>query len=248
MKKICIALMVLMLVTGCSSNSVNLDKLSPEEQYQVVQEKMQELTSAETKISVDLKMEYNGEVSSETYSMTMKMADMDKQEKLSAQITTSVEGYDMDMFFKDGYLYFEMMGIKIKSKMTDDIMSSYIEEYTNQSNIEDEMLIDIKSEKVGDDYVLSFKMSDEEINDLINTYLGSLVEEIGDVKTDISINSVTITADKDAHIKEQNVEMGIVIEVDGEKMELNLVTSVEYSNLNKTKIDFPKDLDEYKEY
>ncbi len=39
MKKICIALMVLMLVTGCSSNSVNLDKLSPEEQYQVVQEK-----------------------------------------------------------------------------------------------------------------------------------------------------------------------------------------------------------------
>ena len=162
-----------------------LDGKTPEELYEVSQQKLKEATSYSVNSTQEISMTYGEETMSMTQTVISKINGNDSYAKVYSDMD---EGLNMEAWYVDGTVYASMDGIKAKAQIT---KAEYMQKYMNADPSESTLLDipkswfdDIKFEKAEDNWVLNFVVSGEKYTELLsNTGVGGEIS--GDVNYQI---------------------------------------------------------------
>jgi len=165
--------------------------------------------------------------------------------EMKMEITTEASGMTLDMtsYYKDGYQYTEMMGMKIKTAMDQEEMQSSMGKLPD---FNDDAITDQSVTEAGGATTVSFVISGEAAQAYIDEALEG-IEGAEDVEVDLggASNGIKITATVDSSgnltelIQEQTSTTGGI--------ESTSLTKMSNIKIGKVAFDFPSDLDAYQE-
>ena len=258
MKKLTLVLSVLLvcalLLTSCAQQKDAYDL------YIEMTEAMQDVKSADASADIDMKMIISGEEFDIGIKMDMQQVVRSETDiELKADMTIDLgsigaligmKEISMHMYFVDGFMYYDMLGQKIK-------MDIDIEEAVEMLNAADFSASSFKFEKdaisssevktVGGDKEISFVLKGEVLNEMLDNFLAPLMQNMG--MGDIAINfgdvSYNALIGKDSLPKEEHMIFAVEIEVMGE----SATAEYDMTIINKAfdsidSIEFPN-FDEY---
>jgi hypothetical protein len=256
MKKTAVVLFILALCLGilasCNSDSDVDTKQSAYDLYQLANSKFDsvemsvDLTMTMEADGIELVILSNGIVKEVIRSET----DFDMESNMKISISSDLLGellaelteMQMQMYYKDGYLYQELLGQKMKTAISSDLAR-------NQSNIptlDESAIKDSKIEKNGDLTILTFTLDGKAMTNLAKQGLEQSGETMGDLS--ISDASVTAVIDQDGFLKEMKFAFSMSASQDGETAAIEFDYSIKVLSYNTTTINFPSDLDSYQEF
>lgn len=232
--------------------------------FMEVQKNMQDIKDAEFKMSMDMDMDMSeSEKMNTAMTATCKEIVKDKNDiQMEMKYKMNIPALETDMdgtaYIKDGVVYMDLMGQKVKVDSSNEMASMMQTVDTNEMlNITKEMVSDLQVKTEGSDTIYSFKMDPAKAID----YFKSNVKSYDDLSALADLNfdhmNVVITADDKQMVKKMDMDcaMASTIKADeGEKSEDSDVTmdisykiTVEYVSINTDlKIDFP-DFSKYQE-
>lgn len=244
MKKLLIGGLSLLLLTACSPKSTaKYTDLSANEQYKVAMETFKKVSSYTASVNVDMIMRYDGEEMSIPTVMDIKANNAQDINAMEMEIHQTIEGMDQTMYLKDGYIYISLMGQNMKMAVDNE----QIEELTKNAQVQeyDENMMNNLSSEVKDDLVyINFEMNDAYLNDLLAQFM-SVDELAEDVTVTIHSSKGTLITDINGNIVQNIMDIDMETTTDGMTIGLVMKTDMTYSDLNKTTISFPEDLDSY---
>lgn len=249
MKQILTLALALLLMAGCSNGtaaSVNLDGMSAEEQYQKSVEVMQVINELEAEMNMELTMSYNGETMTQDSLTTMKIRGINSDTP-EAEIAVSAAGQDMTMYLKDNMIYMDMLGTKVKTSAADSGIDSSVDQVELDA-YDPSVMLNLTSEKQGEDYLISYQMSQDLMNEYLGDQLSTLQQQIPGAEIQINDASATTLIDKNAQVKQMVLNIDMDMGAEGETINFNMAMTIDYKNLNNVTIAFPEDLDSYQEY
>ncbi|HLR81042.1 MAG TPA: DUF6612 family protein [Bacillota bacterium] len=239
------------------------DDLTAEEIYKKVVETSAEIESAE----ISLVMEQNIEVPSEDFTMetdsdfTMEMT-MDPLAFYQNGTTTAAADGETEEMMQEMYMADEGIFFYVEEEDTwvkmDDSMFSELNlmeglevDPTDQLEIMEQFVDELDFEETDDEYILQLKADGVELTSLVADYIEGflpegLEESPENLEDIIEINDMyqEIIVDKESFdMLGFNMEMDMVIENDGEKMNIGQNTTAEYSKVDEIdKIEVPQDV------
>lgn len=204
--------------------------------YAQMQAKSQSIADGNTYCHMDLSMAADGESMDMALDMNMLYKNINQPEKMEmmCQYSISSEGAQMPMmlWYKDGYYYTQFMDQKMKTK-TDVVsaMNAAMDPLQLAKSVDYFSDLDVKVE--GDKYILSYKMDDTKINDMITQVfsqmgLGSLTSSgmalnIHDITGDYTINS-------DFSYEKATISMVMDMTAQGSTLSMNLKGDISQLN------------------
>ncbi len=244
MKKIITLLFALVLLVGCGSND-SLANKTPDEQYKIVMDNTQNITSMEMDMDIAIDMIYGEESIAYDTSTNIKV-EMNKPDyKMS--MSMNVEDESFQIYVIDGYIYMDLMGMKIKTVMTDEVSSQY-EDKASVDMIEVDFISNLESKFENDVYTITYDVDDSVLTDIINEAMGNSIQDLGaDGNIIVENVSCQISFDKKGVINGQKMAFDIVFSDDENSMKIKYDMDCVFKNVNKTVIEFP-DLNDYVEY
>ena len=161
-----------------------LNDMTPEELYAHCREKLQNATSYSIVATQRIKMTYQGEKITTNQKVTNKVDGDNYYTQIDSDSLMGTE-LDMEAWYVDGIMYINSAGTKIKGEFDQDaFMQEYMGTDPSEStllNIPESWFEDIVFERDDDLWVLSFDISGEKYNEMLNNVgLGS-AEIVGDV-------------------------------------------------------------------
>jgi hypothetical protein len=216
--------------------------------YQTAQNRMSDAAG----VSMDMDMDISTEILGESYETTTVgpiITNRPSEDSLEMKMeqTTSGTGEDdivTTSYYKDGYLYTDMAGSKIKQEMSID---DALETASYSMPLLSSWVKDKSSAPVDGGVEVSLVLDGSAISDLIAPELAELGEEADDA----TIGDATITAVvlKDGSLASQILSMKISLTVEGMSLDMNFVITLSNIKVSDSaiKIDFPTDLDSYTE-
>lgn len=232
--------------------------------FMEVQKNMQDIKDAEFKMNMDMDMNMSGsETVNTTMTATCKEILKDKNDiQMEMKYKMSIPALETDMdgiaYIKDGVVYMDLMGQKVKVDGSNEMASMMQTVDTNEMlNITNEMVSDLQVKTEGSDTIYSFKMDPAKAID----YFKSNVKSYGDLSAlaDLSFDhmNVVITTDDKQMVKKMDMDCAMASTIkddedeknkdDNATMDLSYKVTVEYVNINTDlKIDFP-DFSKYQE-
>lgn len=158
-------------------------------------------------------------------------------------------GQKVEYVFADNVLYLEMMGIKMKSEVSEedigevlDIGASYIDDLSVEA------FSSVKTDKRADGSVeISCKGFTSEANEMISSLLDSL-KAIGDstkVELDKDKFEYVVVIGKDGKYESISMSLIINIDVDGDKLEVKYKANMAFNYEDAVKVKAPADADDY---
>lgn len=188
---------------------------SPEEIFNEAAAKNSKMTD------MDMTMIMNISIADEEMSMDvnseigMKASNMNTEEMVYAAdgtVGVSVAGMeqtvDTKMFYTDGYCYTETMGEKIKYAMDLESMMESVEQSNMAAGMNAEDMQELSMEKDGDNKVFTFVANPEKMNDMMQTTLGAMTEQLGeDVEVNITELKGECTVNKDGYYTNMKMTM-----------------------------------------
>lgn len=257
MKKLMGLMLALMLLVGCSNGGSNgqaggnqaasLESMSAEEQYKYAVDAMKDVTSMEANMLVNMVMSYNEETLPQETSVNMKMNNVQDINKMEAELIMNAMGTEMTMYISGGYIYMDSMGMKIKTVLTDDVVATSVGQ-TELNEYDPNTMTNLVSTRSGDDYVLSFDMSEAALQEYMGAELEALQEQVPGAEFTYNKAGGSMTIDKDGMPKQVTIDMDVDMGVDGDAIKLVMTMTIDYKNLNSTTVTLPEDIEEYKEY
>lgn len=162
--------------------------------------------------------------------------------KIAQNMETFGQSIDMTIYYKDGYLYTDVAGQKIKQKLS-------AEEAMKQANYSDmfpeEAIKDQSVKDVEGGVELSFVVDGSALKDMIAGELAELgTSEDGANFKDANV--VTVIS-KDGDLISQSIKMDFSMNIEGTDTEASIDVSISDIKIGDVKIDFPDDLDSYTE-
>lgn len=181
-------------------------------------------------------------------SMEMQMKMVMKMMASGTDIDDETFGQEMEMFFKDGYMYTEMYGEKIKQEMDYEEMlsgSGMVSVSNNELQLEAVKDGTIAVNKDGSkDLTLTVDM-----DKLLETQ-GMTKEMLSQMGADIDFGDtdVVISAgiDSNGMFNKQDMKMNMTVESMGESVTMEIDMKMNIKNVGNVKIEFPE-LEEYEE-
>lgn len=248
MKKLLGAVLALMLLVGCSnSNKVDLSKMNAEEQYRTAVDVMQKVKSMEADMQMDITLSMLGEEIKQSQNLVMKISDVTDLTKMKAEMILSSEEVEMTMYMNEGYMYMNLSGVKVKAKLDEAALNTSV----NQVELEQfdaSKMFNITTTTSGKDIIISYEMSEEAINEIVEQQLSALLAQYPEASFTFDKSNVSITMNEKAEIKQMIMSLGMSLTAEGQTLVMTLEMTVDYKNINNTKVTLPNDLDTYKEY
>lgn len=158
-------------------------------------------------------------------------------------------GQKVEYVFADNVLYIDMMGIKMKSEVSEEDIDEVLD--IGASNIDDfsvEVFSSVKTDKRADGSVeIRCKGFTSEANEMISSLLESL-EAIGDstkVELDKDNFEYVVVIGKDGRYESISMSLVINIDVDGDKLEVKYEANMAFNYEDAVKVNAPADADDY---
>lgn len=201
-------------------------------------------------VSMNMNMKTAATIGEESYDSTidgtiaMIYSDDRKSVDMSMDLKTSTDGEETTMlaYYKDGYLYSELMGMKLKMETPMNEAMVGIDE-SQVAIFAEDAIIDKKLEKISGGTKVTFVVKGDSLKDLAQDSLDSLAEYDADVNYEDAIISAVV--DKKGNITSYDADLKYT--VTSEDMTGNFTVKMNLSNIvtQDVKIEFPDDLDSY---
>lgn len=172
MKKIMILLIVAILLAGCSSK-----KMTDEEAKSLLSGSVENIAFVNADIDFTVTDETNA-----VSVVKMKLRNAEDSSKMNAHMVVSASGMELTYYIKDGYMYMDIFGMKVKTKVEASTLDNVVDlddMVDDFSDIDDSRFKRFKVEDKGDVVVYTFIATKEDL------------EEFG-----ISDGSIIYTVDK----------------------------------------------------
>lgn len=236
---------------GSSSDSGKSDF----DAFMEVQNNMQDIKDMEFKMKMDMDMTLSeSEKTSSTVTGTCKEVikskdDVQMEMKYAMNIPEMETKMDGTAYFKDGVVYMDLMGQKVKMDNSNEMASMMQTVDTSEMlNITKEMVSDLQVKTEGSDTIYSFKIDPTKALDYFKNNANGYedITNLGDVTFDHM--DVVITADDKQMVKNIDLDCAMASKVEGdESMNVAYKIAVEFVSINTDlKIDFP-DFSDYQE-
>ena len=247
MKKFTAALLAVLLlftVTACAQQDAF-------DLYTKAMEAQAKISSMEAQLSMTAKI--NLDDVSMDLNMTGTVAEVIRSETdIDMKMVTdmSIMGEDMSVtvYYKDGYMYQEVLDQKMKTKMD---LNEMLQQ-ANSSSLEfDRNAVTSSSVSKADNGTkISFELNPEQISNAIADVTGSLTDMLGDTDMALTISYVRyeLVLDKNNLPVSTNMDIGMELTIEGQTATMDYlvnVHSIAYNTL--TVIDFPANLADYPE-
>ncbi len=260
-KKLFCLLAAMMMVFGLAACGGDKDGSSGDsgksdfDAFMEVQEKMQDIKDMEFKMNLDLDINLSEtEKMSTTMTGTCKEIIKSKDDvQMEMDYNMSIPGMDEKMdeklYLKDGVVYIDMDGQKLKVDSSSEMASMAKAVDTNAMlDISKEMISDLQVKTEGSDTVYSFKMDPTKAIDYFKSNANAY-EDLT-VLDDVTFDrmNVAVTADDKQMVKSMDMDCVMIAKVAGDQdMNVSYKLSVDFVSINTDlTIDFP-DFSKYQE-
>lgn len=261
MKKILAVLLSLVMVMGlaaCGQESGS-EQLTPYEVVKVANERLEQAGGVAYDLDMSMKMT-DPENANDTIEMAIsgdvlmqKIAENDYN--LAYHMTTDMSSLapemgelSMDMYYTDGYMYYDMLGIKYKVAMDmkealDTINSS------NFDQIEEDVVKEQSIQADGTGQIAKLVLDGNKMTDFVK----SMSEEFAAMGEEDSMSigdiSYMVYLDDDGNITNIEMEMSFAMAVDGvgSDMKIDMSMDMNVRQTDGVEVELPEDLAEYEE-
>lgn len=256
MKKLALSL----LAIGCSlltfiSCSEEKDAF---QLYSEMNQALEQVSSIQGSMDIDMKLT----ASKETLDLAM---DMDitavKRSETDADLAMKIESdmaqlgsFTMQAYTKDGYMYLDMLGMKIKSPY--DPSADSDESQLPMADSYNRAVIDFTTEAVKESAIaktdkgreLTFTLDGSKLTDALSGLVGNITESLGE-GSNFSYNDVkyTVVVDQDNLPVSQNMTFSFDMEIEGERASADCDINSDFAYNKVENIEYPDDLDTYEE-
>ena len=197
-------------------------------------------------IDLDVMTEVTAEGLSETEEMSLRMnIEMLSDVEFNMSAAGSTMGIDVNLYFRDGYMYTEVMGHHSKEEMDFEDALEMTGGNLVESTLEEDWIEESSVESMEDGgYRLDFtvdsvKMLDESFGDSI---AGIPFSE--DMIDDGTVE-MTFYLDENYYFTHAEIEMDITLTILGEAMDLFVSVDATYVQLGNVSVEFPEWVDEF---
>ena len=255
MKKIIavlLATVLLLTMMGCDGAT---KELTPMEVYTKINEASDAVSSMES--NMDMKMSIVADSMSMDISMTGTIRQVIRSETdidMEMLMKMSIPDMGMEMeqkgYYTDGWMYQDVMGSKIKTRVPVDEVMSQMGADINASVAEEAIKNIEMTRSDSGDYNLTVELDAEKMTGMVDDLMASMGDMLNGEDADITFGAMkyVMVADKDFNMKTTDMQFAMDMEVAGEKAAVDYVISIETVSVNSIeKIDFPSDLDTYVE-
>ena len=197
-------------------------KADPTEILQSAMSKTQSLESVEYNMEASVDTEASGMRIGFDVDMNLKAVNDKENPAMAYTMSTALMGQDLniDIIYKDGTLYSDSMGYKIKSTMDyDEFMeeSSEIFELTefNSEDIKD--LVDLEMKMDGDNVIFFFTADEETAKSLLDSIMKAMdMQSDDDAQQEINLKSLSgeYTVNKDGYLIGQKIDLSCEVTQD----------------------------------
>lgn len=191
------------------------------EAYLKAAEKNNDLDSIDTSVKAAMSVEAEGESMDMNMDVTMKMRGV-KSGDLEYVMDGSMETLGMEIpisvFYTDGYLYTDSMGMKIKQKTSVYDAIESVNSTMEMTDVDLSMITNMQMRSEGEDTVITYSVDRAQINALLDEVIGmTAFTELSDTGIEVSYDITSadgeIVIDKNGYYTRQHVymDMGMTI-------------------------------------
>jgi hypothetical protein len=241
---IILCLVLVLSLAACGGGISSSD--DPYELYSVAAKKLEEPNA----MSMSMSMKTDSTIGEDTLSQTVDgdIALVYNKDRTSVDFSmnlktgTDGEVTEMIAYYKEGFLYSELMGMKLKMETPMNEAMVGIDE-SQVAIFAEDAIIDKKLEKISGGTKVTFVVKGDSLKDLAQDSLDSLAEYDADVNYEDAIISAVV--DKKGNITSYDADLKYT--VTSEDMTGNFTVKMNLSNIvtQDVKIEFPDDLDSY---
>lgn len=249
MKKIIIALMLSLVLVGCSGSTSGFAKLTPEEQYKYVVEKLDEANGLDVTATTNVTYIQGTDAYQQTVVMDMITNTEDDPIKAKAYVKTTIPeaNQSQEMYIDQGYMYTNAMDMKMKVKIFDEDMLDEITKVSDFEEYDPEIITNVSSKVDGVDTVVYFTLNNQDIDDMMDD-LEAIQQQLPGASMNMGDVTGSFVVDKDGNIKKSTSNVKVFIEMDGQKVEISTDVEIVFNKIGDVTIELPSDLDSYVEY
>lgn len=242
MKKVISMLMAVLMIVSMAACSGSGEKENstgkdPKELYKEASEKMEKLEEMDTKMVMKMDMSAAGQ------SVTMNM-DVDIQSSkdglaMKMSMDAAGQNVDMNMWYKDNYLYMDVMGQKMKMASTEeDALASA--GGIAMEEIESDIIKDISAKTEGENTVITFTADGSKMLDYAMSLLSSSDAVAGAEDVQVKDVACSVTVNKDTYITKMTMNLPMTMKISGQSMEATIDLTMTYNNVGQpVNITFP---------
>ena len=213
---------------------------------------MEGITSVEMEVDSNISMDIQGQAVDMKLTGTAReiiRSQTDIDMEMVMDMTFMGQAMTSTSYFKDGYLYQEVAGMKQKSAMD-------LEQATAMGNamqsmqFEKDAVLTSSVTDVDDDKELAFTLSGDKVTEIMNAMVGSTLDSLGagDVAMEVGDLTYSVIIGKDNLAKSADIAFTMTMEVEGETVGMEYqITQVMTAYDTLTEISFPADLADYPE-
>lgn len=243
-----------LLGTGLITCLAGCGEKAPFDIYSEAAKKTNELESAETTAKMvmtlsagdnSLEMPMNMDIKMSGINTDDMMMDMKMEMEIMGQ-TVSATSY-----YTDGYYYMDDSTTgKIRYAMD---LKDLQEEMTvagAKTDLEKDDFEELTAEKSGKEYILTYKLKKDSMNETVDAALGSMGDMLSGADMDIDFSDIagTMTVNKDGYIYAQTMTIPMSTTVEGQDMTFDIHIDITYVDPGKeVTVELPDDLDTYEE-
>lgn len=249
MKKIIIMLLLSLVLVGCSGSNNGFAKLTPQDQYKYVVERLDEAKGLDVTATTKVTFMQGSDAYQQTVVMDMVTNTEDDPMMAKAYIKTSIPeaNQQQEIYINEGYMYINAMDMKMKVKIFDDDMLDEITKIGDLEKYDSEDITNVTSKVDGVDTIIYFTVNNKEIDDVVDE-LEVFQQQLPGASMDMKDVTGSFVVDKDGNIKKSTSNVTVYVEFDGEKMEISTDVEIIYNKIGDVTIELPSDLDSYVEY
>lgn len=153
---------------------------------------------------------------------------------------------DMSMYFRDGYLYTDMMGDRERTPMDmEEALEALAGTGTFDVNIDEDWIESSSAESTGEGYQLSFTLNEGAMIDMMGNQGDALgIDELSEDEIEIGRFTMVVYLDEDYYqtSSELDMEMTFTVEETDATMEIRMVMDI--VQLGDVSVEFPDWLDQ----
>ncbi len=227
---------------GCASSKKETD---PKKVLQNAQQKNSELSSNDLTMKLDMNIDVSGK--SLTMGMEMNCKSINDEASPQLALTGSIDSMGMsipmEMYYKDNYLYLNILNQKMKQAMPLDDIKNQMIPSTQTFSLPEDAYKEISMTEDGSSQVITFTADGSKMTESVNSLLSTLQSQLGD-NVSYTLNDVTgtITVNEEGYFTEEilHIPMTADIPESGEvTMDLTCTITIHDPGKNDLSIDFP---------
>jgi hypothetical protein len=237
--------------TNDGTSSQNGEQRSAYEIYMLASEALENAESMIMESSTVMKMDMDGEEMEMVMDAVIEMV-MRSETDIDMRMVATTKMDDMEMpsemYFRNGVMYMDMLGMQMKMEMPLEQMLEQVNS-TGALDFPEEAILDASMTAVDGGTKITFTLSGSVMSDMIDELTGGILATMGIDDMDMSVNMgdiiYVVVVDADYMLTTMDMTMFVSMEVDGETMSMDVVTSMEVIQIGGVEITFPDYLDDF---